>query len=203
MRVRLPVVLAAIAALLWAPSLASAAGNSLVSPSVSPASGTITTVFTLHVTYDGRFPASTVSVSVAGLALPMARVSGTASEGTWSVSTLLPAGTWTPTFTSSALQGNAASAVGPAISVVGPLADPTPVPTTSGPSPRSRDPDAGDPGPAPEPSESVEPGLAPAESGLETETSAAPDPAASEASLPGSNDGGGGDVGAPAGPSTP
>jgi hypothetical protein len=202
MRLRLPVVLAVVAALLWAPSSASAAGNSLVSPSVSPTSGTITTVFALRVRYDGKFPASAVSVSVAGIALPMTRVSGTAEEGTWSVSTLLPAGTWTTTFTASASKGNAASIVGPSISVAKPVADPTPAPTTAGPTPRTRGPEADDPGLPAQPGEPPEPGTAPAETQRDSEPPAAPGPAASEAAKrdPG---GGGGGTGAPAGPATP
>ena len=48
---RLCLIFAALAALLGAPSLASAAGNALGAPSATPTSGTATTVFTLRVTY--------------------------------------------------------------------------------------------------------------------------------------------------------
>lgn len=163
MRIRLPLVLAAVAALLGAPSLVSAAGNDLSDPSVSPTSGTVTTVFTLRVRYDGKFPASTVSVAVAGLSLPMTQVSGSLAEGTWAVSTLLPAGTWTPTFSSSVERGNTGTVTGPVISVTGSvLPKVTPAPTgTSGPPSRDSEIDDG-PGSTQDPG-SVDPGTAPVE----------------------------------------
>jgi hypothetical protein len=200
---RLPAVLAAVAALLWAPSLASAAGNSLVSPSVSPSSGTITTVFTVRVDYDGKFPASTVSVSVGALELPMARVGGTATEGTWSVRTLLPAGTWTPAFSSTSQRGNAAVIAGPSVTVTGAVA-PTPAPTVSGPSPDNREVDAGDPVLPAQPAGSQEPAVAPAERNSETAPPAESDPAASTTADPSTGGGhGGGGTSVPVGPSAP
>lgn len=213
MRMRVLVVLATVAALLGAPSLASAAGNSLTAPSVSPSSGTVSTVFTLRVTYEGMFPATAVSVSVAGLPLPMVRISGTPEHGTWSVGTLLPAGTWTPTFTALAERGNTASLVGPAVSVAGSASTFTPAPTVSGPSPHTGEFDPGNPSSPAEPAEPAEPGdpgdpgdpgAAPAETESETQPSAAPDPAASTAAGSSSGgDGSGGGTSVPAGPSTP
>jgi len=193
MRLRLPLVLATIAALLGAPSLTSAASNDLAAPSVSPTSGSVTTVFTLLVSYDGKFPVSTVSVAVAGLSLPMARVSGTLAEGTWAVNTLLPAGTWTPTFSSSGERGSTSVVTGPTIAVTGGiLPGVTPAPTgTSDPSSRDNESDGGpvgtqDPG-------TVDPGTAPAEGDPVAEPSAATEPTATSPAdaSPGSSPGGG------------
>jgi hypothetical protein len=184
MRLRLPLVLATIAALLGAPSLASAAGGALGAASVSPTSGTVTTAFTLRVTYDGKFPALSVSVAVAGLELPMARITGTATEGTWSVSTFLPAGTWTPTFRSTAERGNTGTATGPTISVTGSiLPSVTPAPTgTSGPPSRGNEIDDG-PGSTQDPG-SVDPGTAPTEGDPAAEPSGDAEPTATTPANP-------------------
>jgi hypothetical protein len=198
---RLCLIFAALAALLGAPSLASAAGNALAAPSATPTSGTVTTVFTLRVTYDGKFPATAVSVSVAGLSLPMARVSGTPLQGTWSVDTLLPAGTWVPAFSSLADRGNAAFISGPAISVAGPGLAATPVPTQGGPTPRTGI-DTGDPSLPADPGDGTDPGGVPAEGGPDPESSA--DPRASAAGAPSPGDASGGeDPAGPAGPAAP
>ena len=131
MRMRIVAVLAAIAALIGAPSIASGAWNSLASPSASPTSGTVATIFTLRVSYDGNWPASAVTVSVAGLMLPLTSIDGTAERGTWSVATLLPAGTWTPTFSALAPEGNAPTIVGPTVTVAGLPVAATPAPTVT------------------------------------------------------------------------
>lgn len=197
MRMRLLLVLATVAALLGAPSLASAAGNDLSNPSVSPTSGTVTTVFTLRVRYDGKIPASTVSVAVAGLSLPMARISGSLAEGTWAVSTLLPAGTWTPTFSSSAGRGNTGTVTGPVISVTGPvLPNVTPAPTGATGLP-SRDSETDDgPGSAQDPG-SVDPGTAPAEEDPAGEPSGDAEPIATSPDGPSPIASTGAGVGAP------
>ncbi len=178
MRLRLPVLLATIAALLGAPSSTSAAGNDLGSPSVSPGTGTITTVFTMQVGYEGKFPAAAVSVAVAGLSLPMARIAGAPARGTWSVSTLLPAGTWTPTFSSSSEQGNASIVTGSAITVSG-LQVPGVTPAPTG----TADPPAGNPeideGPvSTQDPGSVDPGTAPVDEEPAADPSAEAEPIA-------------------------
>lgn len=190
MRRRLPLVLATLAALMWAPSLASAAGNGLGAPSVSPATGSITTPFTLEVAYDGRFPAVAVSASVAGMTLPMARISGTSLAGTWSVTTLLPAGTWATSFAAVAERGNTSAVTGPTVTVSGPALPPaTPVPTGSaGPPSRGSEPDPG-PGSTQGPG-SVDPGTAPVESPSDPGSSgesapSTPSPASSPAATSG------------------
>ena len=203
MRMRLVVVLATLAALLGAPSLASAAGNSLSDPSVSPTSGSATTVFTLRVSYSGR-PALAVTVTVAGLPLPMARVSGSAEDGVWSVSTLLPEGTWTPTFSTVTQRGNAPRLTGPTISVG--ESNATPDPTGSGPTPRDNGIDSGDPSvPADpvEPGDPVDPGAAPVESAIDDDGPGSPDPVASSTAGPSSRPDGGGGASAPSSPSAP
>jgi hypothetical protein len=210
MRTRVPLVLATLAALLGAPSFASAAANALGAPSASPTTGSVTTLFTVSVTYDGKFPATVVSVSVAGISLPMTRTGGTPLQGTWSVSTRLPAGTWIPTFSSTSERGNAAVVVGPPISVDGPLPAPGWEPTGSGPSPRSGDIDSGGPGASGtsvDPGDPSDPVTAPAADASELERSAAADPVTPHASepVPGGEAGGRRDGGtaAPEGPAAP
>lgn len=193
MRMRGLITLATIAALLGAPSIASAAANSLASPSSSPRSGTVETIFTFRVDYDGQFSATAVTVSVAGLQLPLARVSGTPLQGTWSVSTDLPPGTWTPTFTATALRGNTASIGGTPVSVAG-LAGPPPTPTAtvstssppgSGGEVDSGQPyDPGDPAPDPAPADDVDASASPPGEGAPT----SPDPGSPAG--PGSSGGG-------------
>ena len=113
------------------PSATSAAGaNVLSAPHASPPSGTILTPFSLGVTYEGGFPALSVTVSVAGTTLPMLLVDGGPTHGTWSVTTFLPQGSWATTFRAVASQGKSPSTVGPAI-LVGEMATPSvPTPTT-------------------------------------------------------------------------
>jgi len=133
---RCMLVLAIIAALFGAPTNVSAAGNELSSAQAGPGSGTTATTFTFKVTYDGRFPATSVTTSVAGRALAMIRVSGSPSSGTWSASTTLPAGTWPVTFSAVPERGNNASLAGPTVMVTAAVTPPpkatpkaTPAPT--------------------------------------------------------------------------
>lgn len=196
MRLRGLLVLATIAALLGAPSIASGAGNSLASPSASPGTGTTDTLFTFRVDYDGQFSASAVTVSIAGLHLPLALVSGTPRLGTWSVSTALPPGTWTPTYTATALRGNTASTSGTPVFVAG-LASPLPTPaatvSTSSPPGSGGEVDSGqpyDPGdlsPNPAPADEVGPSASAPDGG--TPASPDPSPAAGAGSQGGTSDG--------------
>src|SRR5688572_12136789 len=142
MRLRGPLVLAILAALLGAPSIASGAGNTLSSPGVSPDSGTIDTVFTLTVSYEARFPATAVTGAVGGKLLTMSLVAGTPESGTWSASGTLPAGTWAPLFTATDYGGRIATIVGSVVSVLGaapPAAAPQPSIISSPQSPQSTD----------------------------------------------------------------
>ena len=151
-----------LSALLGAPRPASAAVNELSEASVSPSSGSVTTVFVMRVDYDGGFPATDVTVTVAGLTLPMVLERGTATAGTWAVATPLPAGTWPLTFHAAVLRGPAPSLVGPTVSVSG--VSPTPPPTAPGTqAPPQRSSGTVDP-PGDDPGSVDEPGAAPASS---------------------------------------
>ena len=127
-------VLAIVAALWGAPSSVSAAVNELRSPQVSPGTGSVTTVFTFRVRYEGGFPAASVVVTVAGLTVPMALESGSPSAGWWAGSSLLPSGAWSTAFQATAAQGPSPTLGGPVVIVAG-LA--TPYPTSTGVAPPS------------------------------------------------------------------
>jgi len=114
------------AALLWAPSAAFAAINSLGAPQVSPRSGTTSTTFQFAVTYQGAHPATSVRVAVANRSLAMTPASGTAIAGTWTASATLPSGSWAVTFVATVSKGNAPSLSGGTVSVAGPVATPVP-----------------------------------------------------------------------------
>jgi len=171
MRMRGLIVLATITALLGAPSITSGAGNSLTSPSASPSSGSVETVFSFRVNYEGQSAAELVTVSVAGLHLPLALVGGTPILGTWSVSTALPPGTYTPTYTATALRGNTASIAGGPVTVAGLASPPPPTPaatvSTSSPPRPGAEVDTGEPfvpgnpAPAPAPADEVDASGAP------------------------------------------
>lgn len=137
MRYRALLVLAAIAALLGAPSIASGAPKGLASPSVTPGSGTTATIFTLTVRYEGQVAATGVTVAVGGRVMTMTRVGGTAKAGTWAASGTLPPGTWAPVFAATAERGTVATVTGSVVSVLAPVVPPpTPDPTVAG-SPKS------------------------------------------------------------------
>ena len=121
-------VLAIVAALWVAPSSVSAAANELSAPEVSPGTGSVITVFTFRVRYDGGFPATSISVRVAGLTVPMALTSGSSIAGWWSAVTLLPSGAWSTSFRATAEQGPAVTIAGPVVIVAGAVA---PSPTSS------------------------------------------------------------------------
>lgn len=120
-------LLFAAACALPAPSWA--AQNGLVSPSVSPRTGTPATTFVFSVTYDGRDPALSVVAIVAGQTVSLALVSGTTTSGTYSGASQLPAGTWTVTFSADASRGNDPTVGGGTVQVAAPTPVPTPVPT--------------------------------------------------------------------------
>jgi hypothetical protein len=127
--------LAVVAALLGAPQPVGAAANTLTPLAPTPSSGTTLTAFTFRTQYDGRFDAIAVVVEVAQLALPMQLVAGTPASGTWAVSSVLPQGTWSPTYRAVVAQGSAPTVTGPPISVTGiaPPAPATVAPTASPP----------------------------------------------------------------------
>ncbi|MEO7295136.1 MAG: hypothetical protein ABIZ57_03250 [Candidatus Limnocylindria bacterium] len=149
MTARLLIVLAIAAVLCGAPSSASAAGpNGLSAPQSSPASGTTATSFSFTVTYTGGSAALAVTVDIAGRVLPMVLITGDPTSGTWFATTMLPVGSWSPTFRAVASQGKNPSIVGPTVTVGAPATPrpTTPNPTITAPAPRSAQPEASNEG---------------------------------------------------------
>lgn len=123
-------VLAILAASVGAPSVAFGAGNILVPGLPDPTIGTTETVFRFSVRYEGRFDATGVTASVAGLSLPMTLVDGTPASGTWTAATQLPAGAWAVSYAATVTQGNAPTASGGAVTVTE-LEEPSPMAQSS------------------------------------------------------------------------
>jgi hypothetical protein len=131
MRPRRLVLAVLTTALIWAPSSVSAAGNELTVVSISSEAGPTATTVTLTVAYAGKFPALGVAAHAGGSILPMVRVAGTATAGTWVAVVTLPEGTWPVTFTAVTERGNAPTAT--ATLVVGePASAPTAAPGGGG-----------------------------------------------------------------------
>lgn len=149
---RLLLVLAIVTALLGAPSATSAATNELSAAQASPVVGSTSTAFTFRVTYEGRFPATSVSTTVAGQTLAMRLISGSATSGTWGVSTTLPAGSWQVVFSATVERGTGPSLAGPTVSVKA-TATMLPAPHTAvqAPSPQTDTPAEAYPEPEPAP----------------------------------------------------
>lgn len=124
--VRIALLLLASAALLLVRGPVLAAPNALSNPAVSPGSGTTATAFTFAVDYLGA-PPSSVTATAGGVTVPLALLSGTDGDGTYSGSAQLPEGTHAVVF-SAVAQGNDPSLIGPTV-VVGPVPTPTPAPT--------------------------------------------------------------------------
>jgi hypothetical protein len=117
---RAVLMLAVLAALMGAPSpLLAAPPNRLTEPSVTPATGTTLTSFVLSVRYtsDRGTPAQSVLAEVGLVSVTLGLVSGTAVDGVWSGSSLLPPGTWPVTFRAAADQGPQPSVAGPVLRV--------------------------------------------------------------------------------------
>lgn len=149
---RLLLVLAIVTALLGAPSATFAVSNDLSAAQASPATGSTSTTFTFRVTYDGRFPATSVTATVAGRTLAMRLIGGSAENGTWSVSTTLPMGSWQVVFSATVERGAGPSLAGPTVSVAATATMlPEPRTTVEPPSPRTDTPAEADPEPEPGP----------------------------------------------------
>ena len=120
------------------------AASVLSDGSVTPVSGTTATTFTFSVHYTSTDsptrPAQAVWAQVGGVTVALAKVSGSAHDGTWQGTATLPAGTRQVTFhatTSSDPQPEPLP--GPMITVTEPPPTPTPSPTprpTAAPTPR-------------------------------------------------------------------
>lgn len=131
------VLMAILAALVWAPSAAlGAPPNSLSGPTVTPAFATTLTPVTVSVRYTSTAgnPATGVFASIGPLELSLARVGGTAVDGTWSATTPAPLGTWRVTFRATANQGPQPTLDGPLLTVTAP-SSPTAAPGSVNPAP--------------------------------------------------------------------
>ncbi|MGH2455689.1 MAG: hypothetical protein ACRDHD_05470, partial [Candidatus Limnocylindria bacterium] len=125
---RIAAFVAIVAALMMAPSSASAAQpGALLDPWVAPRTGTVSTVFAFRVRYvsaTGR-AATAVTAAAGPASVSLVLVAGTATDGTWSGAGLLTAGTWEVQYRASVAKGPPAKLTGPTV-VVAPLPSPTP-----------------------------------------------------------------------------
>jgi hypothetical protein len=126
----------AIAALVLTFAPARAAGaNGLTNASVTPSSGTTTTVFVFsvhykHTTEDASSVTAELTRSGGSVTFNLQRTSGTPRNGTWTANRTLAAATWTVTFKAVAVDGTPYSASGGVVTVTpAPAATPTPMPT--------------------------------------------------------------------------
>ena len=103
--------------------------------SVTPTNGTTATVFTFSVHYASTGspaqPAQSVSAQVGSVIVALARVSGSANDGTWQGTATLPAGTWDVIF-SAVSASPPVPLLGPPVTVTAPPA-PTPTPSPAPP----------------------------------------------------------------------
>ena len=109
---------------------AAPADAKLTAPTVTPLTGTTSTVFMFSVHFIGSAsdPAISVSASVPGSSLALSLASGDLRNGTWTGSRTLSAGSWPVTFGSVSSKGTNPSAAGPTLVVSGPTATPAPTP---------------------------------------------------------------------------
>ena len=118
---------AMLAVLLTVSPVIAANAIQLEEPAATPTTGTTTTLVTFTVTYKNSWwlAPDYVRVSVAGMTKLLTHTSGSSWKhgALFSVSTVLPAGTWTPVFDTRDRQGHTASVEGPVITITPP---PTP-----------------------------------------------------------------------------
>jgi hypothetical protein len=115
---------------LVAPTYGAPPNNTLSHGSVTPTSGTTTTVFVFAVDYSGT-PA-TVTASVANRTVSMSLSSGQPTHGTFRGSASLPAGSWPVTFLANAQGKDPSPLPGPTVTVFpAPTVAPTPRPTSA------------------------------------------------------------------------
>ena len=123
------------------PARALAASNDLRNGSVTPSSGTTTTLFTFRVEYVGA-SVTNAWVRLSGLSsgiatVPLTLVSGSDTDGTYETTTTLSADTWTVSFRADAVSQNDPVENWGTL-IVSPQPTPTPVPTpvpTAAPTP--------------------------------------------------------------------
>ena len=107
-RRRVSVLVAILAALVWAPSSVLAASpNRLSQATVTPTSGETSTVFVVTVRYRSTAgnPATAVTLTAGGQVSAMVLVSGTATDGKWMGTAVLPPGEWDITVAATVEQG--------------------------------------------------------------------------------------------------
>lgn len=132
LRFALLIAALALSATLATPGAVRAAPPSLSNGTVTPVSGTTATTFVFAVTYTGSKPASSVTASVANRTVSLSRISGTATDGRYSGSSLLPAGNWPVVFQASSTGADPKPLAGPTVLVTPPFPPPTPRPTPAG-----------------------------------------------------------------------
>ena len=101
-------LLALLAALLWAPSSVSGSQpDQLTSGTTLPVVGETVTSFVVSVRYTSTAgnPAQAVTAVVAGQTIPLVLVAGDTLDGTWAATTTLPEGSWVVTFNATTLAG--------------------------------------------------------------------------------------------------
>ena len=128
-RRRVFVLVAIMAALAGAPSsVFGAAPNELSQASVSPASGDSETLFVVTVRYrsPAGYPAVTVTADIGGTTTILTLASGTAIDGVWSATTVVPPGSWDVTLNAVVAQGKQPSLSAGTIDVFAASDEPSP-----------------------------------------------------------------------------
>ncbi len=127
----------------------------------SPTTGTTTTSITFSVTYHSqeKLAPAYVRLNVAGATHAMAQSGSSTAERkgvAYSVTLLLPAGSWPTEFVAANQSGAVGSVDGPTVAIQGPSPTPTPAPTPT-PTPRPTPTPAPSPTPTPAPTPTPEP----------------------------------------------
>lgn len=139
-RFRIAAILGLLVTFAVAASASAAPGAAkLNGPTVTPVTGTTSTVFAFSVHFIGSASdeAVSVSVSVAGSSLALSRIGGSLQNATWTGSRALPAGSWPVMFSSVSTFGTNPTVAGPTVVVTAPTPTPAPTPPpTPAPTPR-------------------------------------------------------------------
>jgi len=131
-----------LVAIIWAATAVAAPPTRLLHGAVTPTSGTTSTNFGFSVDYVGSLTDTAVTVSATASTgsttrtVSLSLAGGTPDNGTWTGSSVLPAGSWTVTFNAVTSGGsNPSQTFATPVTVVAPTPPPTPVPTPR-PTPR-------------------------------------------------------------------
>jgi hypothetical protein len=159
-RSALLLVLAIGAALLGAPSPASAADSALADAAATPPVVAPGALVRLSVSYDGGSAATSVTAEVGGLTFPLVQQSGTLTSGTWASAVTLPIGTWNVIYRATTTGGEAPVLTGPSVTVaavVAPSLGPGEPDGSVEPEAASTQPNASSPGAPREPAQVARP----------------------------------------------